>query len=107
MFDKKRVCVLKKKSRPGRGRAGRFFHARYHPRGNPGANFKSISHRRYLREVASEWELTRETMFLPLGCLQGGFRPTKPRRKDIVTRDAVLSEQNWARHKTRIEQKGI
>ena len=43
-----------------------------HPGGNPGANLKSISHRCYLREVAFEWELTRETIYLPLGCLQGG-----------------------------------
>ena len=31
-----------------------------------------ISHRCYLREVACEWELTKETIYLPLGCLQGG-----------------------------------
>jgi len=40
-----------------------------HPGGNPGENLKSISHRCYLREVAFEWELT---LYLPLGCLQGG-----------------------------------
>jgi len=40
------------------------------PAGNPGANLKSISHRCYLREVAFEWDLTQETIFLPLGCLQ-------------------------------------
>ena len=45
----------------------------YHPGGNPGENVKSISHRCYLREVAFEWELTKETICLPLGCLQGGF----------------------------------
>ena len=42
------------------------------PRGNPGANLNSISHRCYLREVAFEWELTRETIYLPMGCIQGG-----------------------------------
>jgi len=42
-----------------------------HPGGNPGANLKSISHRCYLREVAFEWELTKETIYFPLGCLQG------------------------------------
>ena len=26
------------------------------------------------REVAIEWDLTTQTMFLPLGCLQGGVR---------------------------------
>ena len=38
----------------------------HHPRGNPGANLKAISHRCYLREVAFEWELTKETAHLPL-----------------------------------------
>ena len=33
---------------------------------------KSISHRCYLFEVAFVWELTKETIHLPLGCLQGG-----------------------------------
>ena len=42
------------------------------PGGNPGANLKSISHRCYLFEVAFVWELTKETVVLPLGCLQGG-----------------------------------
>ena len=42
---------------------------------NPGANLKSISHRCYIREVAFEWELTKETIYLPLDCLQGGPEP--------------------------------
>jgi len=46
-----------------------------HPGGNPGANLKSISHRCYLFEVAFVWELTKETIVLPLGCLQGGCHP--------------------------------
>ena len=29
-----------------------------HPGGNPGANLKSISHRRYFFEAAFAWELT-------------------------------------------------
>ena len=37
-----------------------------------GANLKSISHRCHLFEVAFVWELTKETIHLPLGCLQGG-----------------------------------
>ena len=45
---------------------------RVHPAGNPGANLQPISHRCYLWEVAFEWELTTETINLPLGCLQGG-----------------------------------
>jgi len=36
------------------------------------ANLKSISHRCHLFEVAFVWELTKETIDLPLGCLQGG-----------------------------------
>ena len=44
-----------------------------YPGGNPGANLKSISHRCCLREVAFEWELTKETIDLPLSCLQGGY----------------------------------
>jgi len=43
-----------------------------HPGGNPEANLKSISHRCYLEEVAFAWELTKETIVLPLGCLHGG-----------------------------------
>ena len=50
-----------------------FFAALSHPGGNPGANIKSISHRCYLEKVAFVWELTQETIVLPLGCLQGGF----------------------------------
>jgi len=46
----------------------------HHPGGNPWANLKSISHRCYLEEVAFVWELTEETIVLPLGCLQGGVR---------------------------------
>jgi hypothetical protein len=46
-----------------------------HPGGNPGANLKLDSHRCYLREVAFEWELTKETIYLPLGYLQGGCCP--------------------------------
>ena len=44
-----------------------------HPGGNPGANLKSISHKCHLFEVAFVWELTKETIHLPLGCLQGGM----------------------------------
>ena len=42
------------------------------PGGNPGAHLKSISHRCHLREVEFEWELTKDTIYLPLACLQGG-----------------------------------
>ena len=45
----------------------------HHPGGNPGANLHSISHRRHPILVAFVWELTRETIDLTLGCLQGGM----------------------------------
>ena len=50
----------------------------YHPGGNPGANLKSISLKCYLQEVAFEWELTEQTIYLPLGCLQGGLAVGRP-----------------------------
>ena len=43
-----------------------------HPGDNPWANLKSISHRCHPILVAFVWELTKETIDLPLGCLQGG-----------------------------------
>jgi len=43
-----------------------------HPGVELRANLKSISHRCHLFEVAFLWQLTRETIHLPLGCLQGG-----------------------------------
>ena len=46
-----------------------------HPGGSPGADLKSISHRCHPILVAFVWELTQETIHLPLGCLQGGDRP--------------------------------
>ena len=36
------------------------------------ANLKSISLRCYLFEAAFVWDLTKETIVSPLGCLQGG-----------------------------------
>jgi hypothetical protein len=41
-------------------------------RATQGQIFKSISHRCYLFEVAFAWELTSETIVLPVGCIQGG-----------------------------------
>ena len=46
---------------------------RSHPGVELRANLKSISHRCNLFEVAFVWELTKETIHLPQGCLQGGF----------------------------------
>jgi len=50
-----------------------FWEISRHPGRNPGANHKSISHRCNPILVAFVWELTKETIHLPLGCLQGGF----------------------------------
>ena len=47
-----------------------------HPGGNPGANLESISHSCYLREVEFEWDLNKETIYFPLGFLQGGLGQT-------------------------------
>ena len=44
-----------------------------HPGGNPGANRKSIPHRCHPILVAFVRVLTKETIELPMGCLQGGF----------------------------------
>ena len=60
-------------SRDARPGSAEFtFILEIHPGGNPGANLDSISHRYYLREVAFEWELTKDVIYLPLVCLQGG-----------------------------------
>ena len=39
------------------------------------ANLKPISHGCHLFEVAFVWELTKETIHLPPGCLQGSSKP--------------------------------
>ena len=43
-----------------------------HPGAELRANLKPISHECHLFDVAFVWELTKETIDLPLGCLQGG-----------------------------------
>ena len=60
----------------------------YHPGGTQGANLKSICHRCYLREVAFECELTKKTIYLPLGCLQGGSTPAFERAWDTMAASA-------------------
>ena len=71
-----------------------------HPGGNPGANLKSISHRCCLFEVAFVWELTKETIVLPLGCLQGGYAltPDTPEQSKPFTKggmhDAVRNTED-------------
>ena len=51
-----------------------------HPGGNPGANLKSISHRCHPILVEFVWKLTKETIDLPLGCLQGGLGSDRAQR---------------------------
>ena len=53
------------------------------------ANLESISHRCYLFEVAFVWELTKETIVLPLGCLQGG-EPFESAQPTILTCAPIL-----------------
>ena len=45
------------------------------------ANLTSIFHRCYLFELAFVWELAKEIIHLPLGCLQGGVRMRKGERE--------------------------
>jgi len=46
---------------------------------HPGANLKSISHRCHPILVAFAWELTKETINLPLSCL---YRDQQPEQND-------------------------
>jgi len=79
-----REMALKKKLGAGKVLCTRDPHgcwlACLHPGGNPGENLESISHRCYLFEVAFVWELTKQTIVLPLGCLQGGVWPRRRAR---------------------------
>jgi len=65
-----------RESEPERGRQGgeAMRTSILRPGGNPGANLNSISHRCHLIMVAFVLELTKETIDLPLGCLQGGLQ---------------------------------
>ena len=44
-----------------------------HPEGNTGANLESSSHRCHPILEEFVWDLTKESINLPLGCLQGGL----------------------------------
>jgi len=58
---------------------------------------KSISHKCHLFEVAFVWEVTKETIHLSLGFLQGGARDQNPsvemgyklRKSDVTCTDRV------------------
>ena len=61
-----------------------------HPGGNPEGNLKSISHTCHPILVAFAWELSKETIHLPLGCLQGGcMGGESPRYWDAASRVCV------------------
>ena len=64
-----------------------------HPGGNPGANLKSISNRCHPILVAFVWELNKETINFPLGCLQGGAPSTFSARSK---RAPTLGEEGTA-----------
>jgi hypothetical protein len=63
---------------PALSRADANLESALTPANHPGvelrANLKSISHRCRLFEVAFVWELTKETIHLLLGCVQGGYQ---------------------------------
>jgi len=69
-----------------------------HPGGNPGANLKSISHRCHPILVAFVWELTKETIYLPLGCLQGGASQPSRWHKSLSApaSDGMICEEGVA-----------
>ena len=48
------------------------------------ANLKLISHRCHLFEVAFVLDLTKETIQLPLGCLQGEYAATRSNRGEYL-----------------------
>ena len=74
-----------------------------HPGVELRANLKRISHRCLLFEVAFVWELSKETIHLPLGCLQGGL-PARCSPQGLmslqVSSDSHLAERQ---HRTRRE----
>jgi len=72
-----------------------------HPGVELRANLKSISHRCYLFEVAFVWELTKETIDLPLGRLQGGAPSARDRHRTSTSdktlpRDGSAADRPWS-----------
>ena len=68
-----------------------------HPGGNPGAILETISHRCYLREVAFEWELTKEAIRLPLGWFWIIHEkwPIRGTHKDVCALDVRASQVDY------------
>jgi len=71
----------------------------FHPGGNSGANLKSISHRCHPRRVAFERELTKQTICLLLGCLQGGCTGNIPTLA-MMCRMRVIDNSEYGTHET-------
>jgi len=65
------------------------------PGGNPGTNLSSISYRYHLILVAFVWELNKETINLPLGCLQGGM-PLPCRSAATAFKTCVWAPTRWS-----------
>ena len=57
------------------------------------ANLKEISHRGHIFEVASVWELTKGTIHLPLGCLQGGSGSAMELQEGAVVPAKLISHK--------------
>jgi len=71
-----------------------------HPGGIPGAHLQSISHRCHPILVAFVWELTEETIDLPLGCLQGGQTSSDQLCESSGTKERLhgsLPDRTWRR----------
>jgi len=85
-----------------------YWGAGNHPGGNPGANRKSLSHGCYLREVAFEWELTNETIYLPLGCLQhGADGPNRAQDRRVSAISFRFNNESRICHKFSVQQPRI
>jgi len=78
-----------------RGRGERFsMNEVPHPGVELRANLESIFRRRFLFEEAFVWQLTKETIHLPLGCLQGGF-PARREHKKIKSVYLIAMARIW------------
>ena len=74
------------------------------------AHLESISHRCHLIEVAFVWDLTKETIHLPLGCIQGGVARCVPcdtgHRRPLVQIRPTHCLQGYLAHKKRYPSPG-
>ena len=84
------MCAFTIRTLQLRFRTYRSLSRSLHPGGNPGATLESISHSCHPILVAFVWELTRETIVLPLGCLQGGLSLQSPHSPNACSNPAIL-----------------